>query len=356
MPRRPSATAPFRPPAHTGPGLHCRHGHPPPRGVDAAAAERRGRAPGPAATNAAPRVESTRWPAIVWAEGFVPHAAHPAGSRPNGRPTRLRPRPAAAPGSNRGFQARLRPVAGPQRRHENHRGVDHLQRAAPWVTAGPYQHRPRASARRTRRCHCRRTSEWSSPMPPASGACSWTLQPNTTIQSTPPTPTSAGSTRGRGSLFPAGTKDRWNVRREPLPQQAAEATKGALANVIGTQVALTRKQDAGRDGARGQLGTRCRRLPQRPRRPYNGAVGKHHTSFQGSITDAISDAIRGAISDARIEVVGGDGHYRISVVSSQFAGKTMIESHRLVYSAIAPLMTGNDAPVHAVDSLTTQTP
>jgi stress-induced morphogen len=85
-------------------------------------------------------------------------------------------------------------------------------------------------------------------------------------------------------------------------------------------------------------------------------VGKHHTSFQGSITDAISDAIRGAISDARIEVVGGDGHYRISVVSSQFAGKTMIESHRLVYSAIAPLMTGNDAPVHAVDSLTTQTP
>jgi hypothetical protein len=31
----------------------------------------------------------------------------------------------------------------------------------------------------------------------------------------------------------------------------------------------------------------------------------------------------------------------------------MVESHRLVYSAIAPLMKGSAPPVHAVDSLKT---
>jgi hypothetical protein len=32
----------------------------------------------------------------------------------------------------------------------------------------------------------------------------------------------------------------------------------------------------------------------------------------------------------------------------------MIESHRLVYAAIAPLMAGDAAPVHAIDRLKTE--
>ena len=72
-----------------------------------------------------------------------------------------------------------------------------------------------------------------------------------------------------------------------------------------------------------------------------------------STLDQIRDAIRAAISDATVEVAGGGGHFTIAVVSQAFAGKTMMESHRLVYAAIAPLMSGDAAPVHAVDTLKT---
>ena len=71
------------------------------------------------------------------------------------------------------------------------------------------------------------------------------------------------------------------------------------------------------------------------------------------IHDGIRHAIRSEITDADVEVSGGGGHYTILVTSKAFAGKNMIESHRLVYSAIAPLMKGDSAPVHAVDSLKT---
>jgi stress-induced morphogen len=44
------------------------------------------------------------------------------------------------------------------------------------------------------------------------------------------------------------------------------------------------------------------------------------------------------------------------VVSPAFAGLGMLESQRLVYSAIAHLMQGDLAPVHAVDRLKTRVP
>jgi acid stress-induced BolA-like protein IbaG/YrbA len=44
------------------------------------------------------------------------------------------------------------------------------------------------------------------------------------------------------------------------------------------------------------------------------------------------------------------------VTSPVFAGKGMLESQRLVYGAIAHLMKGDMAPVHAVDSMKTRTP
>ena len=82
----------------------------------------------------------------------------------------------------------------------------------------------------------------------------------------------------------------------------------------------------------------------------------HLTNFQGSVLDAIRTSIKDAIADAIVEVNGGGGHYSIDVTSSAFAGKGMLESQRLVYTAIAHLLKGNDAPVHAVDSLKTRTP
>lgn len=72
--------------------------------------------------------------------------------------------------------------------------------------------------------------------------------------------------------------------------------------------------------------------------------------------EALRAAIVERISDAQVEVSGGGGHYTLAVVSTAFAGKGLVDSQRLVYSAIAHLMKGDDAPVHAIDSLRTRTP
>ena len=72
--------------------------------------------------------------------------------------------------------------------------------------------------------------------------------------------------------------------------------------------------------------------------------------------NAIRAAILEKIPGANVVVApGSGGHYTIEVVSPVFAGKSMLESQRLVYGAIAHLMKGDGAPVHAIDKLTTRT-
>ena len=85
-------------------------------------------------------------------------------------------------------------------------------------------------------------------------------------------------------------------------------------------------------------------------------MSSHPTEFQGSVVDALREAIERQIPDSRAEVNGGGGHFNIEVTSPVFAGKSMLESQRMVYSAIADLMKGDRAPVHAVDSLKTRMP
>ena len=80
----------------------------------------------------------------------------------------------------------------------------------------------------------------------------------------------------------------------------------------------------------------------------------HPTDFVGSIDDAIITAIQGKLPDAKVEVSGGGGHYRITVISPWFEGKSMLESQRCVLGAIKHLLAGDRAPVHAVDSLITK--
>ncbi|MGK3969034.1 BolA/IbaG family iron-sulfur metabolism protein [Sorangium sp. So ce1151] len=82
----------------------------------------------------------------------------------------------------------------------------------------------------------------------------------------------------------------------------------------------------------------------------------HLTTFQGSIPDALKRAIEEKIEGSTAEVTGGGGHFNLVVTSPVFAGKSMLESQRLVYGAIAHLMAGDLAPVHAIDSLKTRTP
>ncbi|MCG8422006.1 MAG: BolA/IbaG family iron-sulfur metabolism protein [Proteobacteria bacterium] len=82
----------------------------------------------------------------------------------------------------------------------------------------------------------------------------------------------------------------------------------------------------------------------------------HLTTFQGSINQAIEKAIKDAIADADVEVQGSGGHFSIVVRSSVFMGQSKLQNHRLVLRAIKHLMAGDNAPVHAVDSLRTIAP
>lgn len=86
------------------------------------------------------------------------------------------------------------------------------------------------------------------------------------------------------------------------------------------------------------------------------AMSSHHpTDFQGSITDAARDALEKAIPGAKASVEGGGGHFRVSVVSAAFEGKSTLQRHRMVLSAIAHLMAGDMAPIHAVDAIDART-
>ena len=85
-------------------------------------------------------------------------------------------------------------------------------------------------------------------------------------------------------------------------------------------------------------------------------MSSHPTDFQGSVIDALRDAIEQQIHNSRAAVSGGGGHFSIEVTSPVFAGRSLLESQRLVYGAIAHLMQGDSPPVHAVDSLKTRTP
>ena len=76
-----------------------------------------------------------------------------------------------------------------------------------------------------------------------------------------------------------------------------------------------------------------------------------------SVAQKLEQVIAEAIPDGRIEVRAiSPGHFEIDVISPIFQGRTRVQQQQLVYAAIAPLMSGDAAPVHAVDRLTTRTP
>jgi acid stress-induced BolA-like protein IbaG/YrbA len=77
------------------------------------------------------------------------------------------------------------------------------------------------------------------------------------------------------------------------------------------------------------------------------------SNVSAEIRDVIAQALPGA--DVRVSA-GSPGHFSISVVAEEFRGKTRLACQRLVYKAIAPLMQGDRAPVHAVDQLDTKVP
>ncbi len=72
---------------------------------------------------------------------------------------------------------------------------------------------------------------------------------------------------------------------------------------------------------------------------------------------ALQESIEQALSGAKVEVTSsGAGHFEIRVCSDLFEGKSRVAQQQLVYGAIAHLMTGETAPVHAIDKMETRIP
>lgn len=77
-------------------------------------------------------------------------------------------------------------------------------------------------------------------------------------------------------------------------------------------------------------------------------------SFGDEVSDVMREAIEGAIPNAVVEVTStGPGHFALRVVSAAFAGKSRVQQQQMVLGAIADLMQGDNAPVHAIDRLQT---
>ena len=72
--------------------------------------------------------------------------------------------------------------------------------------------------------------------------------------------------------------------------------------------------------------------------------------------DEIKAKILEVLPNAVVTVGGGGGHFTIEVVSEQFEGKSTLQRQRMVYKAIWDLMAGDNAPLHAVDSMVCKTP
>jgi len=81
---------------------------------------------------------------------------------------------------------------------------------------------------------------------------------------------------------------------------------------------------------------------------------KLETGDGGGIVEQLREAIARALPGAEIRVSAGQpGHFSLSVRSGQFQNQSRLACQRLVYKAIAHLMSGQRAPVHAIDQLET---
>jgi len=76
-----------------------------------------------------------------------------------------------------------------------------------------------------------------------------------------------------------------------------------------------------------------------------------------NLADAIRQRIERELPGARARVrCASAGHFEIDVECAAFSGKPRVRQHQMVYAAIAPLMAGDPAPVHAVDRLECRVP
>lgn len=72
--------------------------------------------------------------------------------------------------------------------------------------------------------------------------------------------------------------------------------------------------------------------------------------------DDVETMIKAKLPDAQVQVqdmTGGGDHYQVVVVSAEFAGKSLVKQHQLVYGAVNAAMASE--AIHAL-ALKTYTP
>ncbi|MBD2436394.1 BolA family protein [Nostoc sp. FACHB-110] len=72
----------------------------------------------------------------------------------------------------------------------------------------------------------------------------------------------------------------------------------------------------------------------------------------------IEAMIKAELPDAQIQVqdlTGGGDHYQVTVISSQFAGKGLVQQHQLVYGALRQAMSTEAIHALAVKTYTPET-
>jgi BolA family transcriptional regulator, general stress-responsive regulator len=89
-----------------------------------------------------------------------------------------------------------------------------------------------------------------------------------------------------------------------------------------------------------------------------------NASARETVSAQIRSALERELAPTHIEIIDDSaahaghagarsgGHYRVTIVSAAFEGRTQLARHRLVYAAVAPLMSGT---VHALN-ITARTP
>ncbi len=72
--------------------------------------------------------------------------------------------------------------------------------------------------------------------------------------------------------------------------------------------------------------------------------------------EQVAEMIKASLPDAQVQVqdlTGGGDHYQVTVVSSAFEGKGLVQQHQLVYGAVRQAM--STEAIHAL-ALKTYTP
>ena len=74
--------------------------------------------------------------------------------------------------------------------------------------------------------------------------------------------------------------------------------------------------------------------------------------FTSNISAEIKQCLETALSGAQVEVVPGSArHYEIHVISAAFEGLSQVKQQQMIYAPIKDLMSGDDAPIHAIDRM-----